>query len=239
MFYLHSIPQDIVSDRGPQFTSCSVLLRAGSPSESILRVPSSNQWEDRADQPGVGGCSPLWGFIKPVLLELLSSPVSWIEYAHNSMTSSATGLLPFERLLGYHSLFLTITEGEHEITLVQHNLHYCQHLWRLIRAALREQNKQLADHHRIARPSYTPGQKVWLSTTNVPLRIESKKLAPRFIGSFDIVSMINPVTAELNKSENMKIHNVFHVSELKPVWSTPVEQSHSPVVDQLHRESAT
>lgn len=80
---------------------------------------------------------------------------------------------------------------------------------------------------------------MWLSTTNVPLCIESKKLVPRFIGPFDIVSMINPVTARLDEPENMKIHNVFHVSELKPICSTPVEQSHSPVAIQLHRESAT
>ncbi|KAK2912264.1 hypothetical protein Q8A73_006377 [Channa argus] len=39
-----------------------------------------------------------------------------------------------------------------------------------------------ANRHRSTAPCYKPGQRVWLSTTDLPLKVECKKIAPRFIG---------------------------------------------------------
>lgn len=75
----------------------------------------------------------------------------------------------------------------------------------------------MADRYGIAAPPFAPAQKAWLSTANT----ESKKLAPRFIGPFCIDTVINSVTVRLKLPANMKIHNVFHISQLKPVWSSP------------------
>lgn len=73
----------------------------------------------------------------------------------------------------------------------------------------------MADRYRIAGPPFAPAQKAWLSTANM----ESKKLAPRFNGPFCIDTVINSVTVGLKLPA--KIHNVFHISQLKPVWSSP------------------
>ncbi|KAI3353834.1 hypothetical protein L3Q82_005049 [Scortum barcoo] len=40
--------------------------------------------------------------------------------------------------------------------------------------------KIAADRHRRPVPSYTPGQKVWLSTKDLPLHVHTCKLAPRW-----------------------------------------------------------
>ncbi len=73
-----------------------------------------------------------------------------------------------------------------------------------------------ADAHRSATPVYQPGQKVWLSTRDIRLRLPCRKLSPRFVGPFTILEQINPVTDRLQLPPQCKIHPTFHVSLLKP-----------------------
>ncbi|XP_064197194.1 uncharacterized protein LOC135257909 [Anguilla rostrata] len=58
-------------------------------------------------------------------------------------------------------------------------------------------NQRLADRHRTPAPDYQPGQEVWLSTRDIPLQVESKKLQPCYIGPFKIARIINPSAVQL------------------------------------------
>lgn len=119
----------------------------------------------------------------------------WFEYGHNASTLTAN-----EALLGYLPPLLSITEGELTVPSVQHHVRRCRRVWRATRVALLRraaQNKRLADRRHAPAPTLRVGQKVWLSTKHIPLRTESKKLAPRFIGTFPIRMVLNPVTVRL------------------------------------------
>lgn len=61
------------------------------------------------------------------------------------------------------------------------------------------------------------GFEVLLSIPNTELKMPSaKKLIPRWIGPFEIYNIIGGLVYNLKSPKTIKIHNVFHVSLLKP-----------------------
>ena len=53
-------------------------------------------------------------------------------------------------------------------------------------------------------------------TTGVGRVLKSRKLTPRFIGSYNITRRIGPVAYEIALSQHLaNLHNVFHVSQLR------------------------
>ena len=74
----------------------------------------------------------------------------------------------------------------------------------------------------------TVSQRVWLSAKDLPLKVESRKLAPRYVGPFRIIWRVNPVTYQLELPRSMKVNPVFHVSLLKPVLASSLSPPSAP-----------
>ena len=225
VFRLHGIPVDIVSDRGPQFISqvwksfCKALGATVSLSSGFH--PQSNGQTERANQD----LEAALRCVTATNPASWSSHLVWVEYAHNSLTSAATGLTPFEASLGYQPPLFPSQESELAVPSVQLHLRRCRKVWREARAALlrtAENNRRIADRHRVQAPQYKPGQSVWLCSKDIPLKVESKKLAPRYIGPFVVDSVVNPSAVKLKLPSTMRVHPTFHVSQLKPVSSSPL-----------------
>ncbi|KAK3512015.1 hypothetical protein QTP70_027614 [Hemibagrus guttatus] len=85
-----------------------------------------------------------------------------------------------------------------------------------LQRAVRSQEIQ-ANRRRRPHPPYQPGQRVWLSTRDLKLRLPSRKLSPRYVGPFKILRQINEVTYQLELPANYRVSPSFHVSLLKPV----------------------
>lgn len=89
-------------------------------------------------------------------------------------------------------------------------------------------NKRLADMHRTPAPNNKVGQQVWLSSRDLPLQTDSRKLAPRYIGPYPIDCIINPSVVHLKLPAALKVHPTFHVSLLKPVVESPLSTPADP-----------
>ncbi len=210
-----------MSDRGPHFSSrfwqafCQSLGTKASLSSAFH--PESNGQTERINQDlestlrcMVGSNPSSW-----------SSYLIWAEYAHNTLRSSSTGRSPFECQFGYTPTLFPEQETEVAVPSVQTHIMRCRWIWRTVCARLLRtsgQHQIQANRRRRPAPSLRVGQWVWLSTRNLPLRVESRKLSQKFVGPFKIARRVNPITYHLTLPHSLKINPTFHVSLLKPFF---------------------
>uniref|UniRef100_A0A4W4DZT5 Chromo domain-containing protein n=1 Tax=Electrophorus electricus TaxID=8005 RepID=A0A4W4DZT5_ELEEL len=66
-------------------------------------------------------------------------------------------------------------------------------------------------------PTRRLGQRVWLSAKDLPLRGYTRKLAPRYIGSFKVLCHVNPVSYRLALPLSLRVYPTLHVSRFRPL----------------------
>ena len=89
----------------------------------------------------------------------------------------------------------------------------------------RERQSKYAAGKAREHPFYA-GQRVLLSSKNIRIRSEgTAKLQPKWLGPFKLLRMVGTQAAELELPSTMRIHDVFHVSLLKPYNMSPGESA--------------
>ncbi len=219
VFRFYGLPEDIVSDRGPQFTSrvWSSFFRQLNVNISLTSGyhPQSNGQTERLNQE-------LTRFLRTYCQQNQadwSKYLMWAEYAQNSLQKPATGLTPFKCILGYQPPLFPWSGEPSNLPSVTEWLQRSEETWNRahthLQRAVRRQEEQ-ANRHRRPQPQYVPGQWVWLSTRDLRLRLPCRKLSPRYVGPFQILRQITPVSFRLDLPASYRISPTFHVSLLKP-----------------------
>ncbi len=179
VFRYFGIPEDIVSNRGPQFISrvwknflkllgVTVSLSSGYHPQTNGQTERKIQEIGRFLQTFCHGHQHSW-----------KQFISWAEYAQNSLRQQSTGLTPFQCMLGFQPPLFPWDGVPSDVPAVDYWFRESERVWdeahHHLRRAMRRR-KLTADLRRSDPPPYQPGQKVWLSTRDI--RFRPATLAP-------------------------------------------------------------
>ncbi|GAU50199.1 hypothetical protein TSUD_408870 [Trifolium subterraneum] len=225
---LHGVPLSIVSDRDPTFTSH--FWRAFQKAMGTrLRMSTSNH--PQTDGQSEGTIQTLEDMLRACVLE---DGGNWrkhlhlVEFAYKNIYHASIGMAPYEALYGRKCRTpLCWTEVGNKGVLgpdiIQETTLKIKSVREHMRVAQSRQ-KSYADHRR--RPiEFDEGDHVFLRVTpKLGLRgvFKTKKLAPRYIGSYQILKRVGPVAYQLALPPSMsRMHDVFHVSQLRKFIPDP------------------
>ena len=236
----HGLPDNIVSDRGPQFISTfwKTLLNLLHVSISLSSAahPQTDGQTERMNQ----NLEQYLRCFVNYLQDDWSQILSYAEFAINNVPNSSTGKSPFEINYGFNPGMDYLSKVEKsEVESVDSWIDNLNLIHLGIEIALNEAARKMtfyANKHRRDH-NFKVGDLVWLSTQNLNLKRPSKKLDFRRVGPFKILEFINQVAVRLELPEHVRIHPVFHVSLLAPYKSPQVgQEQHCPAPIEIDGE---
>jgi transposase InsO family protein len=231
----HGLPDDIFSDRGPQFASrfwkhlCARLKIT--PKLSSAFHPQTDGQTERVNgimeqylRAYVTYQQDNW----PTLLPLA-------EFAGNLLSSEATGVSPFFANYGFDPRIdfdLNDLPGPQPAEAQAYDVaRHFANLHEFLRTELlhaQHRYQEGADRRRTPAPRFDEGDLVWLKAQNIRTERPSRKLDHRRLGPFKITKVVSPHAYELDLPASMRVHPVFSVSLLDPAADDPIPGQRNP-----------
>ncbi|GJS60650.1 reverse transcriptase domain-containing protein [Tanacetum coccineum] len=218
----HGVPVSIISDRDARFTS-----RLWQTFQKALgtRLDMSTAYHPQTDGQSERTIQTLEDMLRACVIDFGGSwdvHLPLAEFSYNNSYHTSIRCAPFEALYGRkcRSPVLWAEIGEGSLIgpeLVQETTDKVVVIKEKLKAA-RDRQKSYADNRR--KPlEFEVGDRVMLKVSpwkGVVHFGKKGKLAPRYVGPFEILERIGPVAYRLRLSEELSgVHDTFHVSNLK------------------------
>ncbi|GJS23296.1 putative reverse transcriptase domain-containing protein [Tanacetum coccineum] len=227
----HDVPISIISDRDSRFTS-----RFWKSMQEALgtRLDMSTTYHPQTDGQSEHTIQTLKDMLRACVLYLGGSwdvHLPLVEFSYNNSYHSSVRCAPFEALYGRkcHSPIMWAEVGEGHLIgpeLVQETTEKISQIKGRLKAT-RDYQKSYDDKRR--KPlEFSVGDNVLLKVSpwkGVVRFGKKRKLAPRFVGPFEIIEKVSPVAYRLDLPKELDgVHDMFHVSNLKKCLVDPTLQ---------------
>jgi len=220
VYKLHGLPERMVTDRGPQFTSkfwtaIFKLLKVDTILSSAYH-PQTDGQSERVNQCLEQFLRCYSNYAQDDWIDLLH----FAEFTYNNSFHTAIKTTPFFANYGFNVKSDTLVPGSVDTNIPALNNHLEilvkleKHLSENLQHA-QDDAKRYADLKRLPH-GFRVNDQVMLLTKNLRKSRPSEKLDAMKIGPFTIMEKINDVSFRLDLPDSMKIHPVFHVSLLEP-----------------------
>jgi len=152
------------------------------------------------------------------------------EFTYNSAKHSATGITPFEGLMGRNpTAVLPPLKVKEEVLEASQFKTKMDNIQKSLKEDIEFSNERMAHYYNLKRsgnPSLKEGDKVYLLAKNIKTRRPNKKLDYQKLGPYKITKKHNNIIYELAIPGKTRIHKTFHISLLEPVPKGLREQAY-------------
>lgn len=234
---LHGVPKDIISDRDPRFCS-QFWKKLQEALGSELKM--STAFHAATDGQTERTIQTLEDMLRACVLEF---QVGWekslplVEFSYNNSFQASIKMAPFEALYGRKCRSPMCWDDVTEAAvlgpeMVQESIEQVRLIREKLKAA-QDRQKSYADLKR--RPiEFEVGDKVFLKVS--PMKGVKRfgikgKLSPKYVGPYEVLERVGEVAYRLALPPSLsKVHNVFHVSQLRRYRSDPSHVVEADVV---------
>ena len=241
---LHGMPQSIVSDRDPVFTS--LFWR------ELMRLMGTKLHMSSAFHPQSDGQTESANRVIVMYLRCFTGDrprqwlrwLPWAEYVYNTAYQTSLRETLFRVVYGRDPPTLRSYEpGDTRVAALARDMEeraaFLADVHYRLEQAQQVQKRHYDRHHRPV--TYQVGDWALLrfrqrTMSSLPATTKGK-LKPRYIGPYRVEELINDVAVRLALPPQARIHDVFHVSVLKKFVGTP--PSTTPALPPIHHGMVT
>jgi hypothetical protein len=221
----YSLPESVISDRGPQFAAqLTKELNQMLGITTNLSTAFHPQTDRQTEQINQEVEQYLHSYINHQQ-QTWPEHLAMAKFAYNNKIQTSTKASPFLVNYGRHPRMGFKPQREGKLPAATDFVEQMKKTHEEAQAALlksQDDMKKYADRHKTAAPGYKVGDKVMLSSKDInPVERPMRKLIERWMGPYPISKIVSANAVQLKLPAAMKIHPTVNMSRIKP-WKTPL-----------------
>jgi len=153
------------------------------------------------------------------------------EFAYNNAPHASTGVSLFFVTHGYDPLIAIYPDAKVTDLCAKHFAINFDEVHKFLRGRMQDAQDSMAHYANqdcMESPPFRVGDRVYVRTDNIRTNRTARKLAEKKIGPFPIVSQPSAMSFTLCLPSTIRIHPIFHVSQLEPEHSNTFADREQP-----------